>query len=230
MAEGVGVLQFVAECGRAAATHYGTAGPEFVNRLLIKGVDGGDVIARVDAFVRAELPGAKSDAGQSARAAQRFGLIAAAGELAIELGVLPWSKGEANEAAQWAFKQWVAARGKARSYEDRRAIDQIRGMIERFGDSRFDDITIPDPDRRPVADRLGFRRDAGDKREWLVLPEMFRKVMCAGLDYERAAVVLEEDGMLLRSPGSLMKQARVPAGSDPQWFYVLTAKVLKGEA
>jgi uncharacterized protein (DUF927 family) len=202
----VGVLKFVAECGQSSATYYGTAGPEFVHRLLIKGVTRDDIVARVNAFVKKEMVSAKSDAGQTARAAQRFGLIAAAGELATEFGVLPWSKGEATEAAAWAFKQWVAARGKAISYEDRQAIDQVRGMIERYGDSRFDDLDPPKtnaftgqtPERRPVHDRLGFRRGSGDARRWLVLPEMFHKVMCAGLDSDRVAATLADEGMLER--------------------------------
>jgi hypothetical protein len=73
MAAGVGVSDFVTECRREAAAHYGTAGPEFVHQLLLKGVTGPDILARVDEFVKEALPGAKSDAGQLARAAQRFG-------------------------------------------------------------------------------------------------------------------------------------------------------------
>jgi hypothetical protein len=68
MAEGIGVFAFVAECQRAAATRYGSAGPAFVRRLLVNKVAGEDVRARVEAFVKTELPGARSDAGQSARA------------------------------------------------------------------------------------------------------------------------------------------------------------------
>jgi uncharacterized protein (DUF927 family) len=182
MAEGVGLIAFVAECQRAATTHYGAAGPAFVRRLLVTGVTEEDVRSRVDAFVRAALSGAKSDAGQSARAAQRFGLIAAAGEMAVEFGIVPWPKEAPTEAAKWALNQWLATRGKASSYEERQAVAQVRGIIERFGDSRFDDITTYDPDRRPVADRLGFRKGDDEGRRWLVLPEAWRDEVCKSLD------------------------------------------------
>ena len=183
MAEGVDVTAFVSECQRAASTHYGSVGPEFVRRLLIKGIAGEDIRVLVDAFVRSVLSDAKG-AGQAARAAQRFGLIAAAGELAIELGVLPWSKGEAIEAARWAFGQWREARGVS-SFEARDAIAQVRRYIEAYGESRFDplagkgdDVTF-DVDAKSAQVRAGFRKGQDYDRRWLVFPEMWRSDVCS---------------------------------------------------
>jgi uncharacterized protein (DUF927 family) len=229
-----GVLPFVNECGREAAAHYGVAGPEFVRRLLNDGVTGENVRSRVDEFVRSALQGAKSDAGQSARAAQRFGLIAAAGEMAIEFDIAPWAKGQPTKAASWAFKQWVARRGKDSSYEARQAIEQVRGMIERYGDSRFDDLDPPkttmygaEIERRPVHDRLGFRKGSGDDRRWLVLPEMFHKVVCDGLDSERVAATLAEHDMLERGEDrNLAKKVNVRDFGNKR-FYVLTPKLFE---
>jgi hypothetical protein len=45
------------------------------------------------------------------RVAQRLGLIAAAGELATALELVPWQLGEAREAAAWALTQWIEGRG-----------------------------------------------------------------------------------------------------------------------
>jgi uncharacterized protein (DUF927 family) len=243
MAEGVGVLQFVAECGRAAATHYGTAGPEFVNRLLLKGVAAGGGIARVDAFARAELASAKGDAGQSARAAQRFGLIAAAGELAIELGVLPWSSGEVTEAAQWAFRQSRDARGGASSFEAKEATAQVRRYIEAYGESRFDplsggqdsrkddDVTF-DVDAKRSLVRTGFRKGQGEHRRWLVFPEMWRAEVCSGLDPTFVAKILVEQGMLERGEDrNLAKVVKIKnfAGGKAKRFYVLTPRLFEDE-
>ena len=63
----------------AAIKAYGTAGPEFVRRLIADGVTGEDVRGLISQFVTATIP-ADAD-GQVERAAQRFGLIFAAGEL-----------------------------------------------------------------------------------------------------------------------------------------------------
>ena len=88
---------------------YGTAGPEFVRRIIREGVNGDDVRAMIADFVKAEFrPGAD---GQIERVAQRFGLIAAAGEFAISLEVTPWPAGAAREAAAWAFGAWLESRG-----------------------------------------------------------------------------------------------------------------------
>jgi hypothetical protein len=72
MVEGIGVTAFVAGCQSAAAACCGAAGPEFVRQLLIKGITGEDVRSRVEAFVEAVLPGAKSTPGN--RLAPRSGL------------------------------------------------------------------------------------------------------------------------------------------------------------
>ena len=84
-----GALARAIKSGASAA--YGTAGPEFVRRIIREGVNGDDVRAMVADFVKAEVrPGAD---GQVERVAQRLGLIAAAGELATSLGVAPWPAG-----------------------------------------------------------------------------------------------------------------------------------------
>jgi uncharacterized protein (DUF927 family) len=90
--------------------------------------------------------------------------------MAIEFDIVPWAKGEAKEAALWAFGQWRKTHGES-AYEDRQAIEQVRGIIERYGESRFDDRDPPKTgpygdkiERRPVSDRLGFREGTGDDR------------------------------------------------------------------
>lgn len=94
---------------QAATAAYGTAGPEFVRRLITEDVTGEDVRAMVAKFTASTVPNGAD--GQLDRAAQRFGLIAAAGELATALGLTPWRQNEAWEAAAWAFQQWLTHRG-----------------------------------------------------------------------------------------------------------------------
>jgi putative DNA primase/helicase len=118
-------------CKVAAASAYGTAGPEFVRRLIAEDVSGDDVRQIVKEFVAANVPiGAD---GQIDQAAQRLGLIAAAGELATAFGLTGWRKGEAREAAAWALKQWIEGRGGTEPAEARQAVQQVRLMIEAYG-------------------------------------------------------------------------------------------------
>ena len=165
---------FAKRCKLAAASAYGTAGPEFVRRLIAGGVSGDDVRAIVRDFVAAKVP-AGAD-GQVHRAAQRLGIIAAAGELATAFGLTGWREGEARGAAAWALKQWIEGRGGTEPAEVRQAIEQVRHFIEAHGEARFD--SLDDPDARPVQNRAGWRKGAGEDRRWLILPEVWKSDVC----------------------------------------------------
>ena len=140
----------------AAVSAYGTAGPEFVRRLIAKNIDGETIRAMVSEFVAAIVP-AGAD-GQIDRAAQRLGLIMAAGELATALGVTPWRKGAAREAAAWALGQWIEGRGGTEPAEARQALEQVRLVIEQHGESRFEAI---DGDGPPVINRARMAQGRG---------------------------------------------------------------------
>ena len=73
--------------------------------------------------------------GQILRAAERFALCGVAGELAIQLGILPWSPGVVAAATQELFATWRKDRGEDPG-EIRGAFEQIRILLERYGDSR----------------------------------------------------------------------------------------------
>ncbi|NDB68788.1 MAG: DUF927 domain-containing protein [Methylocystaceae bacterium] len=72
----------------ACTTFYGTAGPAFVRALIDEQITGDKIRSGISKFVERIKCGPD---GQVNRAAQRFGLIAAAGTLAAELGICPWS-------------------------------------------------------------------------------------------------------------------------------------------
>src|SRR5271155_5517899 len=91
-----------------ASEAYGTAGPEFVRRIIRGNINGDDVRAMIADFVRAEVRSGAD--GQIERVPQRLGLIAATGELAIGLDVAPWPAGEARKAAAWAFNSKLGSR------------------------------------------------------------------------------------------------------------------------
>ena len=101
---------FARHLKRAAVVDYGHAARRFV-QALARDRDRMTTTARqhVDAFVDDHVP--QGADGQVARAVQRFGVIAAAGELATDEDILPWSAGEATRAAAAAFQAWCDARG-----------------------------------------------------------------------------------------------------------------------
>jgi putative DNA primase/helicase len=207
---------------QAAIASYGTAGPAFVRELIGSAISGDDVRALIDEFVRAAIP-AGAD-GQVERAAGRFALIAAAGELAVRLGIVPWPAGAVREAAAWALERWIELRGGSEPSEALHAIQCVRLFIEQHGEARF--ACLDDADGRPVANRAGYRKGNGSAREWWVLPQVWRAEICAGHDPRFVARVLAEAGMLRTQGEGLACKVRI--GDTTQRAYVVTAGIFEG--
>jgi putative DNA primase/helicase len=194
---GNGSAKEIADQIQAAATaDYGTAGPALVEEVLKAGID--EIIATARELLnkfrgRVVPPGADS---QVLRAADRFGLIAVAGELAAALGVVPWPEGAAVSAAETCFRDWLAARGGIDPHEVIAGIAHVRRFIEANGDSRFHRIGDGEIDIRTIANRAGYTRGSGGSREWLVLPEIWKEI-CQGYD-PRCGGMMMDAGFLAR--------------------------------
>lgn len=208
----------------ASQTAYGTAGPEFVSRLIEEQVDGEAIRALVGAFVSSVVPPGSD--GQVDRAAQRLGIIVAAGELATELGVTPWEDGVARAAATWAFQRWLESRGGVEPHEVQQAIRAVRLIIEQHGEARFDDINASSDIARPVNNRLGWRKGDGEAREWWIAAEVWKTEVCVGLDPKFVARTLGERGMLHHGGDGWLSQRRIDGRNTR--VYVITSAILDG--
>jgi putative DNA primase/helicase len=210
-------------CQVAAASAYGTAGSEFVRRLIAEQVSGEAVRAMFIKFVSDHSPHGAD--GQVVRVAQRLGIIGAAGELATRFGLTPWNIDESFAAAAWALEQWIEMRGGTEPAEVRQGIAQVRHFIEVHGDSRFDSLDEPH-DLRPVHNRAGWRKGAGEYRRWLIPPEVWRIEVCAGLDSKSVARELAKHGMLERGNDGNLKVEKI-AGTSKR-VYVVTPGIFDG--
>jgi uncharacterized protein (DUF927 family) len=216
------------EIKQEARSHYGTAGPAFVERLIAHGLE--EVKAAVTAVIakfRADVVPAEAD-GQVQRAADRLGLIAAAGELAREFGMVPWPDGQAYTAAAVCFTAWLDERGGAGAAEVEEAIARVRRFIEAHGESRFEEVGREISASRPIINRAGFRRGSGEKEEWWVLPENWKMEVCSGLDPTRTARILADRGMLVRGTDGFASVKKVEGRATR--VYDLTSKILAGGA
>jgi uncharacterized protein (DUF927 family) len=226
---------FTAEMKQAASRFYGTPGPEFVRRLIERGIDGDIMRAKVATFVEVAFANAKDYHGQVGRAAERFGLIAAAGELAIELSLLPWSEPPRADALA-LFKDWLEARGGAVPAEVRQIVEKVRYFLEAHGGSRFEDLDRPPthpvtllPSDQRIPNRAGYRRGKGAKQRWLILPQVWREEVCQGFNPTEVAKILHGFGMLEPGEnGELARKQRLPNGQGTQRFYVVTPSIFEG--
>lgn len=96
------------------------------------------ICAALDDFERKSVPAGAS--GQVRRVARKFGLIAIAGELAIEWGIFPLNKGDADAAASSWFAIWLEQRGGHGDVEMEKVLKRIQDhfAVER---SRYVQIT-----------------------------------------------------------------------------------------
>jgi uncharacterized protein (DUF927 family) len=208
----------------AAVSAYGTAGPEFVRKIVEEGPEeiGATICKMIAAFVSQNVPN-NSD-GQVIRAAQRLALVAAAGELATAFGITPWNAGEATAAAKWAFEAWMAQRGGAEPAEVRQAIDQVRLFIEQHGESRFENVDGDGPSI--VNNRAGWRTGKGENRKWYVAPQVWKAEICVGLDPTFVARVLAERGFLRHAADGY--QAVVKIAGQSKRVYALLPDIIEG--
>ena len=183
----------------AAGKYHGAVGREWLNRIVQDREKlAGLVTQGVRDFVEGVTP--KGASGQVIRVARRFGLVAAAGELATHYGLTGWREGEASDAVSKCFIDWMDGFGGTVNREQQQMLAQVRGFFEAHGASRFEAIGA-NADQR-IANRVGFYRGMGNsEREYLVLPEAFKSEICKGLDAKSVAAELVARGWIRAESG-----------------------------
>jgi len=220
----------------AARHYYGSPLRECVKVIASKRAPMEKAVRQCQAeFVQRHVPAGAS--GEVFRAAQRFGLIGAAGEFATEGGLTGWKPDESMNAAGLCFRDWPRRRdGGAGSGDLEKAIRQVRNFIEVHGASRFqaakprsDHQGNPMP--KKVVNRAGFRVDNanGEADQYFILPETFRREECDGFDYRAVAHALMERGYLDCQPPHLTKKPRLPKVGSVR-VYAVNASILSDGA
>ena len=187
-------------------------------------------------FVPRNVP--KKASGEVYRAAQRFGLIAAAGELATEAGITGWRPEEATAAAENCFRSWLARRGTTGAGDSVAMVRQVRRFLEAHGPSRFEIIRNAygagqddgASEAQLIRDRAGFRRKNQDTGEtdYLILQEVFKAEVCSGFDYLAVREALDEQEFLTREhPHWTVKPRKLPEMPPSVRVYCIPAKILE---
>jgi uncharacterized protein (DUF927 family) len=164
------------------------------------------------------------------RVASRMGFVAAAGELAIMLGIVPWPEGEAYRAASVCFSSWVNNRESVGPGDLTKALNQIRAFLLEHTPSRFPRINITDEiveDSR--GRRAGFCRalEAGSF-EWFIFKDVFRNEVCKDYDYKQVEKILLSEGhLVVDSSGGSTPPRRLPGISKKTRVYVVRSTLLE---
>jgi putative DNA primase/helicase len=163
------------------------------------------------------------------RAAARFGLVAAGGELATALGTTGWNSGAATEAAAVCFAAWLGRRGYVGSAEAETGIEQVRQFFALHGASRFGASGASDVDAhgRTVFNRAGFRNTDG---AYCIFPEIFRNEVSVGHDWRGLAAALAARGLLRRDKvGNVQVPVRDPGSGTTIRMFVFESSIVGEE-
>ncbi|MBR0653650.1 DUF927 domain-containing protein [Plastoroseomonas arctica] len=229
----------------AARRFHGTAAPAFLERLAAMRAEDAAGLAAIinaarDAWVASNLP---ADAeGQVSAAARRFGIIAAAGELAASFGILPWPAGEASRAAAAGFRLWVRHRGGAGAHEDAEAVDHVRRFLVAHGTARFapllregEPVRLIEGGDRILGGRVGWRwvpadgqAQTGRQQEYLAETSVFRAEICAGRDHRTVLAALRRAGFLRHDDGRLDTKAAAITGVGRPRVYAIQGAIIGG--
>lgn len=170
----------------------------------------------MDSFVKAVMP--QNAGGVVPRAALRFALVAAAGELATELKLTGWKKGEAFRAAKKCFASWMEHH---KTFDPvAKAVDRVQKFILQ-NNERFE---VVGGGVRLNGSKVGYQK----KGKFLILPDVFRDFVCAGTNFESVADALERAGYLNTSgPNRKKKQERIDGQLG--YFYSVPESIMKAE-
>lgn len=213
----------------AARQFYGAPFREFVRRLSGRSEQIVEKIRQLRSqFMERCVP--EGATGEVKRAAGRFALIGIAGELATRWNLTGWDKGEALRAAERLFNEWRKRRGTTGSFDELAMIQQVRRILERDGDSRFQELSTNGDKNYPVRERIGFRRPNSSTKEteYLVLQEAFKTELCAGFDFRSVCKALHRHDYLVREDSHwTIKPGKLPGFSTAVRVYCIRAAILR---
>jgi putative DNA primase/helicase len=162
------------------------------------------------------------------RVAERFALVAYAGELATEYRITGWKAGSPLAAVQRCFNDWLVQSGGSVGHDDKALFGQVSAYLQTYGGSRFPVHNIHPDDLAKVHSRSGFTRTEDGETQYLVESQAFKNELCKGFDLKYAIKTLIDKGWLIPGNDRAQQKPRVPALNKTVWAYVMTGKAIEG--
>lgn len=172
--------------------------------------------------------------GQVKRVAERFVTAATAGELAIDLGILPYERGEALKAAGLCFLAWLQERDGVGNHELEAGLQQVIHFFEVHHSTRFA-LKLSKQDTRlygleeKIPHQAGYKdkTETGEYEFW-VFPETFKKEICKGYSPRVILAELVKRGLLFKGTSNQFVQ-NVRLAEGQKKLYHFTSRILGGE-
>lgn len=175
-----------------STSYYGTAGMAWLE-YLTKDKQTATVKAKeLTAQFMSDYTNVKE---QAHRVAERFAIVATAGEMATMAGITGWQDGQAIQAVKSCFDNWLDIYGSDGSHEDKQIIKQVQSFIEQHGSSRFQPWHKPaySDDEPKINNRVGWRKQ--DTNQYLFYKNSFAQV-CGTYEVKKVIQVLNDAQLL----------------------------------
>ncbi|MBI4997282.1 MAG: DUF927 domain-containing protein [Rhodocyclales bacterium] len=222
---------------KMAGRYHGTAGRAFVAELC-KRLDAIPQQWRAHDLRFSEDYKPTNAGGQVQRVLGAFSLVAFAGELATEWGIVPWARGQASQAAGMLFEEWLKERPTKGNSEDAQIVAHVRGVLERTWQSKFVDwhrTTEEKPDLSRMAavhDSLGFRKrdvpfdELNPAYYFYITRSRFAEEFATkgGFKAKRVAALLKQKGVLRCDADGTTLRETLPNG-DPRAYCIIGSKL-----
>ncbi len=215
--------------------YHGTAFEVFLNKLVLnkdKGVK--PVFDSIKGKFIEVLPKDIEVDGQVKRIANRFALIATAGELATKWGVTAWQENNALDACITCFKDCIDDRGGYGSQEEREMLEQVRDEISKNRKNNFLDWEKAKKDSAMINEFWGYFVNPTENSNGQELSGFeFRltntglKSICKGFNVQKVVGVLRKNGfIILTKDGKSTYPKKDPITKNQMRFYRIKSEIL----
>lgn len=199
--EDVDLASFSDDLKAASMQNYGYASRAFLEHFT---QDYDDSVQRIQKIAQEfqEKNTNSNFSGQVRRVIKSLSAVVAAGELAIEFGIIPWTKGTVTQAVSYVLEKWISQRGGTGDLEIEKFLSRVREFFRREENRRFKRAYCSTEDIRfynsRITNHAGYRWiDKNGKELFLVISEVFTKEILQGLKRNVAIKVLIENNMIV---------------------------------
>lgn len=189
------------ELREAASNNYGVAGEKWLNYIVTNLETVRSKTEKIMLQFQDYFPEVKS---QAKRTCERFSLLAAAGEIATEVGITGWEPGDAIEGIKTCFKNWLSNYGYDGNQEERDIIKHFSLYFEKYSDMKFQKITLRTNPNSSIdqnetsitsinSDRTGYFRESD---EVYLIPVNTFEELCKPYHLNYVVETLDKHGLL----------------------------------
>jgi uncharacterized protein (DUF927 family) len=216
--------RFAMDLETAAAANRGVAGDAFISRLVVD-AQSEDFIAKLSQRIKevaAEMKAGIENGAVKRIIDKRLAPALAALELAIDYGIVPFSKETAGKSIKKILREWLNDRGGDGSRDVKEAVANFLQVIER--NLRTSRVYDPRHPERVLSNTLGYWKPSEDADGSLcIVPQIFEAEFCREVKKSSLVKELIRLGVITpRADGkSTSQQIAEPDQKNKKYYFVV---------